>query len=129
MESLFDEYGSDIAGIILEPIPGNMGLLFPKQGFLEGLRTLCDTHESILIFDEVMTGFRVAEGGACKFMEYSLTLFVGKVIGGGLPVGAYGGKRELMQQISPTGGVYQLVSSKIRSQWLQVLRHSRSFRK
>ena len=108
VESLFDEYGSDIAGIILEPIPGNMGLLFPKQGFLEGLRTLCDTHESILIFDEVMTGFRVAEGGACEVYGIQPDLVcLGKVIGGGLPVGAYGGKRELMQQISPTGGVYQ----------------------
>ena len=108
VESLFDEYGSDIAGIILEPIPGNMGLLFPKQGFLEGLRTLCDTHKSILIFDEVMTGFRVAEGGACEVYGIQPDLVcLGKVIGGGLPVGAYGGKRELMQQISPTGGVYQ----------------------
>ena len=108
VESLFREYGSDIAGIILEPIPGNMGLLFPQQGFLEGLRALCDKFESILIFDEVMTGFRVAEGGACEVYGVQPDLVcLGKVIGGGLPVGAYGGKRELMEQISPTGGVYQ----------------------
>ena len=108
VKSLFNEYGPDIAAIILEPIPGNMGLLFPQDGFLEGLRTICNEFNSLLIFDEVMTGFRVAEGGACEVYGVEPDIVcLGKVIGGGLPVGAYGGKREFMEQISPTGGIYQ----------------------
>ncbi len=100
--------GKDIACIILEPIVGNMGCLPPVPGYLEGLRTLCDEHGVLLIFDEVMTGFRVARGGAQE--RYGVTpdlTTLGKVIGGGLPVGAYGGKREIMEQIAPAGPIYQ----------------------
>lgn len=100
--------GSEIACIILEPIVGNMGCLPPVEGYLEGLRALCDKHGVVLIFDEVMTGFRVAKGGAQE--RYGITpdlTTLGKVIGGGLPVGAYGGKREIMEQIAPAGPIYQ----------------------
>lgn len=100
--------GRDIACIILEPIVGNMGCLPPVDGYLEGLRKLCDEHKVVLIFDEVMTGFRVAKGGAQE--RYGVTpdlTTLGKVIGGGLPVGAYGGKREIMEQIAPAGPIYQ----------------------
>ncbi len=108
VKNLFTEYGSNIAAIILEPIPGNMGLLFPHDGFLEGLKTLCNEFDSLLIFDEVMTGFRVSQGGACEIYGIEPDLVcLGKVIGGGLPVGAYGGKREFMEQVSPLGGIYQ----------------------
>lgn len=105
---LFSEHGLDIAAIILEPIPGNMGLIFPENDFLKNLRSLCDEYGSLLIFDEVMTGFRVAEGGATEVYGIEPDLIcLGKVIGGGLPVGAYGGKRSLMQLMSPSGSVYQ----------------------
>ncbi|CAN5606289.1 glutamate-1-semialdehyde 2,1-aminomutase [soil metagenome] len=105
---LFDEQGSDIACIIVEPVAGNMGCVPPEPGFLEGLRDLCDQHGALLIFDEVMTGFRVAPGGAqARFgVRPDLTTF-GKIIGGGLPVGAYGGRAELMDYVSPQGPVYQ----------------------
>lgn len=108
VKKIFGEYGKDIAAVILEPIPGNMGLIFPVEGFLEGLRHLCTQYDSLLIFDEVMTGFRVAQGGATEVYQIEPDLIcLGKVIGGGLPVGAYGGKRELMQLMSPAGSVYQ----------------------
>lgn len=98
----------EVACIILEPVAGNMGCIPPEPGFLEGLRELCDAHDIVLIFDEVMTGFRVAPGGAQE--RYGVTpdlTCLGKIIGGGLPVGAYGGKQEIMEYVSPTGPVYQ----------------------
>ncbi|MBF0588686.1 MAG: glutamate-1-semialdehyde 2,1-aminomutase [Magnetococcales bacterium] len=105
---LFSEQGQNIAAIILEPVAGNMGCVPPAPGFLEGLRTLCDEHGALLIFDEVMTGFRVAKGGAqARFGITPDLTTLGKVIGGGLPVGAYGGRKDLMQQMAPAGPVYQ----------------------
>lgn len=108
LRSFFAEHGDTIAGAILEPVVGNMGVLPPKPGFHEALRELCTKHGVVLIWDEVMTGFRVARGGAQELLGITpdLTTF-GKVIGGGLPVGAYGGKRELMELIAPEGPVYQ----------------------
>lgn len=98
----------EIACIILEPIAGNMGCVAPKKGFLEGLRALCDAEGIVLIVDEVMTGFRVAYGGAQeRFGVRGDLVCLGKIIGGGLPVGAFGGKREIMEHLSPDGGVYQ----------------------
>jgi glutamate-1-semialdehyde 2,1-aminomutase len=98
----------EIACIILEPIAGNMGCVAPRPGFLEGLRALCDAEGIVLIIDEVMTGFRVAYGGAQeRFGVRGDLVCLGKIIGGGLPVGAFGGKRELMEKLSPVGGVYQ----------------------
>ncbi|AMV70841.1 glutamate-1-semialdehyde 2,1-aminomutase [Desulfuromonas carbonis] len=98
----------EIACIILEPIAGNMGCVAPRPGFLEGLRALCDQEGMLLIVDEVMTGFRVAYGGAQeRFKVYGDLVCLGKIIGGGLPVGAFGGKREIMSKLSPDGGVYQ----------------------
>ncbi len=108
VDSLFDAYPGQIAGIIVEPVVGNMGCVPPAEGFLAGLRSLCDKHGALLIFDEVMTGFRVALGGAQERYDVRPDLTtLGKVIGGGLPVGAYGGRRDLMEQISPSGPVYQ----------------------
>ncbi len=108
VQKVMAEQGGDIAGIIVEPVAGNMGLVTPIVGFLETLREVTHKYESILIFDEVMTGFRVALGGAQSLYGISpdLTCF-GKIIGGGLPVGAYGGKRDLMNHIAPQGSVYQ----------------------
>lgn len=105
---LFDEYGHDIAGLIVEPVAGNMNCIPPREGYLQHLRTLCTQHGALLIFDEVMTGFRVALGGAQAHYGVTpdLTTF-GKIIGGGMPVGAYGGRRDLMQQIAPAGPIYQ----------------------
>ena len=105
---LFDAHGKDIAAIIVEPAAGNMGLVLPASGFLQGLRELCDANGSVLIFDEVITGFRASYGGAqVRYgIKPDLTT-LGKIIGGGLPVGAYGGKRAIMQNIAPSGGVYQ----------------------
>jgi len=106
--ALFDECGSDIAGLIIEPVVGNANCLPPREGYLQHLRALCTQHGALLIFDEVMTGFRVALGGAQA--RYGVTPDLstfGKVIGGGMPVGAYGGKRALMEQIAPAGPIYQ----------------------
>lgn len=105
---LLDQHPEQIACIIVEPIAGNMGVVLPEKGFLEGLRKLCDERGILLIFDEVITGFRVAFGGAQEVykIEADMTC-LGKIIGGGLPVGAYGGKRDVMEKISPLGGVYQ----------------------
>ncbi len=98
----------EIAAIIIEPVAGNMGCILPQPGFLEGLRTLCDAEGIVLIFDEVMTGFRLAPGGAQERLGVRADLLTyGKVIGGGMPVGAFGGKKEIMQHIAPLGNVYQ----------------------
>lgn len=106
--ALFDEIGSDIACVIVEPIAGNMNCIPPRAGFLETLRELCTRDGALLIFDEVMTGFRVAAGGAQALYGITPDLTtLGKVIGGGMPVGAYGGRRDLMEQISPAGPIYQ----------------------
>jgi len=107
-QALFDECGEEIAALIVEPVAGNMNCIPPVPGFLEGLRELCTRHGALLIFDEVMTGFRVALGGAQALYGITpdLTTF-GKIIGGGMPVGAYGGRREIMAQIAPAGPVYQ----------------------
>ncbi|AND70880.1 glutamate-1-semialdehyde aminotransferase [Dyella thiooxydans] len=106
--ALFAEHGQDIAALIIEPVAGNMNCILPREGYLQGLRTLCDEHGALLIFDEVMTGFRVALGGAQAHygVKPDLTTF-GKVIGGGMPVGAYGGRRDLMEQVAPAGPIYQ----------------------
>ncbi|MGD8312930.1 MAG: glutamate-1-semialdehyde 2,1-aminomutase [Gammaproteobacteria bacterium] len=108
INGVFESIGGEIAAIIVEPVAGNMNCIPPVPGFLEGLRALCDRHGSVLIFDEVMTGFRVAPGGAQD--RYGITpdlTTLGKVIGGGLPVGAFGGRREIMERIAPLGPVYQ----------------------
>lgn len=108
VKAVFAEHADDIACIIVEPVTGNMNCILPEPGFLEGLRALCDEHGSVLIFDEVMTGFRVAQGGAQQ--RYGVTpdmTCLGKVIGGGMPVGAFGGKREIITHVAPTGPVYQ----------------------
>ena len=105
---LFEAHGEDIAGVIVEPIVGNANCILPAEGYLQHLRNLCSQYGSLLIFDEVMTGFRVALGGAQALYGITpdLTTF-GKIIGGGMPVGAYGGRRELMAQIAPSGPIYQ----------------------
>jgi glutamate-1-semialdehyde 2,1-aminomutase len=104
----FAHLGGQIACIIVEPVAGNMNCVPPLPGFLEGLRSICDEYETVLIFDEVMTGFRVALGGAQELYQVTPDLTtLGKVIGGGLPVGAFGGKREIMEKIAPLGPVYQ----------------------
>jgi len=106
--AVMQEQGKDVAAIILEPVAGNMGVVPPKPGFLEGLRHWCNETGALLIFDEVMTGFRLALGGAQELygIQPDLTC-LGKVIGGGLPVGAYGGRRDIMSQVAPLGEVYQ----------------------
>lgn len=106
--ALFDRHCDDIAGVIVEPIVGNANCILPREGYLQHLRALCTKHGSVLIFDEVMTGFRVALGGAQA--RYGVTPDLstfGKIIGGGMPVGAYGGKAELMRQVAPSGPIYQ----------------------
>ncbi len=108
VKAVFDANPGEIAAIILEPVPANAGLYLPLPGFLEGLRSLCDSHGAVLIFDEVMTGFRLAPGGAQEIYDISPDLTaMGKVIGGGLPVGAFGGRADIMDQLSPEGPVYQ----------------------
>ena len=106
--ALFDRMGKDIAGVIVEPVAGNMNLVLPRSGFLQALRENCTRHGAVLIFDEVMTGFRVALGGAQAHygIRPDLTT-LGKVIGGGLPVGAFGGRSDIMERIAPLGPVYQ----------------------
>jgi glutamate-1-semialdehyde 2,1-aminomutase len=105
---LFTEVGSEIAALIIEPIAGNMNCILPRDGYLAGLRDLCTQHGALLVFDEVMTGFRVALGGAQAVygVKPDLTTF-GKIIGGGMPVGAYGGRRDIMEKIAPAGPIYQ----------------------
>ncbi len=108
VKKLFEEKGNDIAAVIVEPVAGNMGVVLPQPGFLEGLREITKKHGALLIFDEVITGFRLAEGGAQQYfgIDPDITT-LGKIIGGGLPVGAYGGKKEVMDMLAPTGPVYQ----------------------
>jgi glutamate-1-semialdehyde 2,1-aminomutase len=108
VQTVFAELGRQIAGLIVEPVAGNMNCVPPVPGFLQGLRAVCNKYGTVLIFDEVMTGFRVALGGAQTYYQVQPDLTtLGKVIGGGMPVGAYGGKREIMQQIAPLGPIYQ----------------------
>ena len=108
VKKIIEDNPNQIAAIILEPVAGNMGCIPPKKGFLEGLRNLCNEHDIVLIFDEVMTGFRLSKGGASEY--YGVTpnmVTLGKIIGGGLPVGAFGGKKEIMDMVAPVGPVYQ----------------------
>ena len=108
VQALFKQFPADIAAVIIEPVVGNMGVVPPVDGFLPGLRELCTAHDTVLIFDEVMTGFRVQPGGAQALFNIKPDLTtLGKVIGGGLPVGAYGGRRDIMQLVAPAGPMYQ----------------------
>ena len=108
VERYFEEYPGDVAGVIVEPVAGNMGVVPPAEGFLQGLRRVTQENGAVLIFDEVITGFRVAYGGAQTLYGITPDLTcLGKIIGGGLPVGAYGGRREIMEQVAPLGPMYQ----------------------
>lgn len=108
VQQLADTHKGEIAAIIVEPVAGNMGCILPAPGFIQGLRSVCDQEGMLLIFDEVMTGFRLAAGGAQEVLNVSADLVTyGKVIGAGMPVGAFGGKREFMQVVAPLGSVYQ----------------------
>ncbi len=107
-QALFEQQGDSIACLIIEPITGNMNMILPQPGYLEGLRTLCDQYGVALIFDEVMTGFRVAKGGAQALTHIKPDLTcLGKIIGGGMPVGAFGGRQDMMDMLAPIGSVYQ----------------------
>lgn len=108
VEDIFDACGQEIAAVIVEPVGANMGVVLPEDGFLEGLRRICTDNGSLLIFDEVITGFRLSLSGAQGYygIEPDLTTF-GKIIGGGMPVGAYGGRRDIMEMVAPVGPVYQ----------------------
>ena len=108
VQQLFDSYPGQVACVIVEPVAANMGVVGPNKGFLEGLRKICDQEGALLIFDEVITGFRLAKGGAQEYFGIKADIVTfGKIIGGGMPVGAYCGSRELMEQIAPCGPVYQ----------------------
>ncbi len=108
VKALFAENSGQIACVIVEPVAANMGVVLPEEGFLEGLRKICTVEGALLIIDEVITGFRLAFGGACQRLGLEPDLVTyGKIIGGGMPVGAYGGKKEIMEAVSPTGPVYQ----------------------
>ncbi len=108
LSDTFDKFGSEIAAVIVEPIPGNMGVVLPHPGFLKRLREITSEHGSLLIFDEVISGFRVGPGGAQQLYDVMPDLTcLGKIIGGGLPVGAYGGRREIMERMAPQGDIYQ----------------------
>lgn len=108
MKELFASMGEEIAAVIVEPVAANMGVVPPKAGFLEGLRKLCTRYGSVLIFDEVITGFRLGVGGASEYFKVIPDIITfGKIIGAGMPVGAYGGKREIMEMVAPVGAVYQ----------------------
>merc|ERR1719171_1040027 len=104
VKALFEANKGEVAGVILEPVVGNSGFIVPDKAFLEGLRKLCDENGSVLVFDEVMTGFRISYGGAQKYwgIKPDLSTF-GKVIGGGLPVGAYAGRADIMKTVAPAG--------------------------
>jgi glutamate-1-semialdehyde 2,1-aminomutase len=108
VKKLVEENKDQVAAIIIEPVAGNMGCILPAKNYLEGLRKICDDENIVFIFDEVMTGFRLAQGGAQEKLNINADLVTyGKVIGGGLPVGAFGGKRKIMEHIAPLGNVYQ----------------------
>lgn len=108
LENAFEKYGSEIAGVIIEPVAGNMGVVIPKDGYLQKIRELTKKYGSVFIVDEVMTGFRLSPSGALGRFDLDADIVTfGKIIGGGMPVGAYGGKREIMEFVSPTGPVYQ----------------------
>ena len=108
IENAFNDHGENIAGVILEPYPANNGLVLPQSGFLNKLRTLCDNYGGVLIFDEVISGFRIAYGGVQEKEDVKPDLTaLGKIIGGGLPVGAFGGRAEIMDNLAPQGPVYQ----------------------
>ncbi|MCD8153988.1 MAG: glutamate-1-semialdehyde 2,1-aminomutase [Clostridiales bacterium] len=108
VKTLLEREGSQVAAVIVEPVAANMGVVLPEEGFLSGLRTLCDEYGALLIFDEVITGFRLAFGGAAQYYNVRPDLVTyGKIIGAGMPVGAYGGRREIMEMVSPVGAVYQ----------------------
>lgn len=108
VEKLVEENKNEVAAIIIEPVAGNMGCILPLPGYLEGLRSICDAENIVLIFDEVMTGFRLAPGGAQELLKIDADLVTyGKVIGGGMPVGAFGGKKKFMEVVAPLGNVYQ----------------------
>ncbi|MDG2368347.1 MAG: glutamate-1-semialdehyde 2,1-aminomutase [Flavobacteriaceae bacterium] len=108
VKALFENNVNQIAAIIIEPIPGNMGCVIPKDGFIQGLRNLCNENNSLLIFDEVMTGYRLAKGGAQELLGVEADIVTyGKVIGGGLPVGAFSSKNIIMKELSPAGSIYQ----------------------
>ena len=108
LENILGRIGEEVAAIIVEPVPANMGVVLPKLGYLKSLRSLCDRYGALLIFDEVITGFRLSRGGAQQLFGITPDLTcLGKIIGGGLPVGAFGGKKEIMMHLSPAGNVYQ----------------------
>lgn len=108
VESLFERYGKQIAAVIVEPVAANMGVVLPKEGFLPFLRKITEDYGALLIFDEVITGFRLLPGGASAYFRIKPDLVtLGKIIGGGMPIGAYGGRKDIMEKISPLGNVYQ----------------------
>ncbi len=108
VKRLYEKYGDKIAAVIVEPVAGNMGVVTPQKGFLNGIRKITKKYESLLVFDEVITGFRLSKGGAQQIFDvYPDITCLGKIIGGGLPVGAYGGRKEIMRHIAPDGPVYQ----------------------
>jgi len=108
VENLFSQYGQDIAAIIVEPVAANMGVVLPEKHFLEDLRRIADQYQSLLIFDEVITGFRLSLGGAQEYFGVKPDLTtLGKIIGGGMPMAAYGGRKDIMEVVAPLGGVYQ----------------------
>jgi glutamate-1-semialdehyde 2,1-aminomutase len=108
VEALFETFPDEIAAVIVEPVGANMGVVPPKKGFLESLRSLCTKYKAVLIFDEVITGFRLGFTGAQGYFGIDADLVTyGKIIGAGMPVGAYGGKREIMERVAPVGPVYQ----------------------
>ena len=108
VEKIFNKYKNKIAAIIMEPVPANMGLIYPKKGFLKKIKKICDENNCLLIFDEVITGFRLCLGGAESFYGIKPDLScIGKIIGGGFPVGAFGGRKDVMEKMSPSGDIYQ----------------------
>lgn len=108
VEKLFEQYGKQIAAIIIEPVAANMGVVLPKEGFLSFLRNITEEYGALLIFDEVITGFRLSLGGASEYFQITPDLItLGKIVGGGMPIGAYGGRRDIMEKVSPLGDVYQ----------------------
>jgi glutamate-1-semialdehyde 2,1-aminomutase len=108
VEDLFEQFGQEIAAVIVEPVAANMGVVLPKVGFLHFLRRITKENNALLIFDEVITGFRIALGGAAQYYQIEPDLItLGKIVGGGMPIGAYGGRKEILQMVSPLGAVYQ----------------------